>query len=301
MSSKMITIQEVGPRDGLQNESTPIDVSQKLKLIDGLVSSGLKRIEIGAFVSPEWVPQMKGSEEVIGQTLKKYKDKALRFSALVPNIKGFERATQTDLREMAVFGAATESFSKKNINCSIDESFERFDQIIKAAKKTKHKIWMRGYLSVAFGCPYEGKVNPKKVLKLTERFLELGVKEISIGDTIGVATPTQVRNLIRDLKKVVPVKNLAMHFHDTRGQALANVLRSLDEGITIFDSSVGGLGGCPYAKGASGNLATEDLVYMLHGMGLKTGVDLQELLKVSTFMEQTLNRKLPSKLHQASI
>lgn len=294
---KQIVIQEVGPRDGLQNEVSTISIPLKLKMIDGLVKSGLKRIEAGAFVSPKWVPQMQGSEEVIKKSLKKHNRSKIHISALVPNVKGFERAAQTSLKEIAVFGAATESFSQKNINCTIKESFKRFEEVIALAKQKK--MWVRGYLSVAFGCPYEGKVSEKKVIRLSEKFLNLGVDEISIGDTIGVANPKQVKSLIEGLKQSVPLNKLAMHLHDTRGTALANVLQSLEEGVYIFDSSVGGLGGCPYAKGASGNLATEDLVYMLHGMGLKTGVKLEELIKVSQVMEKALKRRLQSKVYQA--
>lgn len=298
MKSKVI-IQEVGPRDGLQNEASSVSIQTKVKMIEGLVGSGLKRIEAGAFVSPEWVPQMDGSEQVIKKVLKAHTSKTLHFSALVPNIKGFQRAVGTGIKEIAVFGAATESFSQKNINCSIKESFRRFEEVISEARKKK--MWIRGYLSVAFGCPYEGKVSEKKVIQLSEKFLELGVDEISIGDTIGVANPKQVKSVIRGLKKSIPIDKLAMHFHDTRGTALANVLQSLQEDIYIFDSSVGGLGGCPYAKGASGNLATEDLVYMLHGMGFKTGVDLQGLIKVSKVMEKQLRRKLQSKVYLANL
>lgn len=294
---KQIVIQEVGPRDGLQNEVSTLSIPLKLKMIDGLVKSGLRRIEAGAFVSPKWVPQMQGSEEVIKKSLKKHSHSKVRVSALVPNVKGFDRAAQTNLKEIAVFGAATESFSQKNINCTIKESFKRFEEVIALAKQKK--MWVRGYLSVAFGCPYEGKVSEKKVIRLSEKFLNLGVDEISIGDTIGVANPKQVKSLIKGLKKSVPLSRLAMHLHDTRGTALANVLQSLEEGVYIFDSSVGGLGGCPYAKGASGNLATEDLVYMLHGMGLKTGVKLEELIKVSRVMEKALKRRLQSKVYQA--
>jgi len=294
---KSVVIQEVGPRDGLQNEAAMVTVATKVKMIAGLVDAGLKRIEVGAFVSPQWVPQMKGSEEVIKKVLKNHSKKSLRFSALTPNLHGFDRARTTGIKEIAVFGASSESFSQKNINCSIKESLQRFKEVIDQAKEKK--MWVRGYLSVAFGCPYEGKVSEKKVVQLSEKFLNLGIDEISIGDTIGVANPKQVKSLIKLLKKSVPTDRLAMHFHDTRGTALANVLQSLELDISIFDSSVGGLGGCPYAKGASGNLATEDLVYMLDGMGIKTGVDLSKLLKVSKLMEKSLNHKLPSKVYQA--
>lgn len=295
---KSVVIQEVGPRDGLQNEKSQLSVDVKVQMIRGLVKAGLKRIELGAFVSPQWVPQMEGSEDVILESLKHHKAKKdLHFSALVPNQKGFERCLRTPLKEIAVFGAASESFSQKNINCSIQESFERFEEVVGQAKS--RKMWVRGYLSVAFGCPYEGQVSEKKVVQLSERLLKIGVDEISIGDTIGVANPKQVQSLVRKLKKVIPTKKLAMHFHDTRGTALANVLQSLQEDIFIFDSSLGGLGGCPYARGASGNLATEDLVYMLEGMGIKTGVDLSRLIPVSQFMEKSLGRSLQSKVYIA--
>ncbi len=293
-----VIVQEVGPRDGLQNENVNVSIPIKVKMIDGLVRAGLKRIEAGAFVSPEWVPQMQGSETVIKKVLKAHPSKSLHFSSLVPNLKGFERALQTGIKEVAVFGAASESFSQKNINCSIKESFKRFEAVTTEAKK--RKMWVRGYLSVAFGCPYEGKVSEKKVFKLAEEFLKIGVDEISIGDTIGVANPKQVESINKGLKKIVPLGKLAMHFHDTRGTALANVLQSLNDGLFIFDSSVGGLGGCPYAKGASGNLATEDLVYMLDGMGIKTGVQLSELIKVSKIMEKALGRRLQSKVYLAN-
>ena len=296
MKQKII-IQEVGPRDGLQNESKQVSIDTKVQMIDGLVKAGLRRIEAGAFVSSKWVPQMDGSAEVIKKTLKKHRQRGLHFSALVPNLAGFERCLETDLKEIAVFGAATESFSHKNINCSIKESFRRFEEVIREAKKKK--MWVRGYLSMAFGCPYEGKVSEKKVVQLSEKFLKIGVDEISLGDTIGVAHPKQVKSLIKKLKQHIPLDQMAMHFHDTRGTALANVLQSLEEGVFIFDSSVGGLGGCPYANGASGNLATEDLVYMLEGMGFKTGVKLEELVRVSRFMEQKLQRKLQSKVYLA--
>lgn len=292
-----IQIVEVGPRDGLQNEKTKISLSDRASMIQQLVAAGLSRIEVGAFVSSHWVPQMEGSGELI-QQLAPF-PKSARFSALVPNPKGMDLALQTPIQEVAVFGACSESFSKKNINCTIDESFERFASVIQMAKRSKIKV--RGYLSTAFGCPYEGQVPEKKVIQLIQRMLKLGVYEVSVGDTIGVATPKQVRSVLRKLKRIVPLKKIAMHMHDTRGTALANVLASLEEGVSVFDSSVGGLGGCPYAKGASGNLATEDLVYMLHGMGFKTGIELDKLIQMKPFLEGKIGRALPSRVGAAGL
>lgn len=298
---KTLSIVEVGPRDGLQMESRELPVQERFRFVHRLAASGLKRIEVGAFVSPKWVPQMRGSDELINQLYSQKGSfaKDIRFSALVPNTKGMELALQTPIQEVAIFGACSESFSKHNINCTIEESFERFQSVLKMAKAKKIKV--RGYLSTAFGCPYEGPVNPAVVARLTERMLELGVYEVSVGDTIGVATPKHVQHVVKLLKRAVPVKKLAMHFHDTRGTALANVVASLDAGIGVFDSSLGGLGGCPYAKGASGNLATEDLVYLLHGMGYKTGVDLSSLIQLKLEMDDVMGRKLPSKVSNAGL
>jgi len=299
--SGLVQIIEVGPRDGLQNESKTLSVEQRFEFIKHLAESGLKRIEVGAFVSPKWVPQMAGSAELIGELYRRRSEfpKNIRFSALVPNVKGMEDCLQTPIEEIAIFGACSESFSKKNINCSIAESLARFEQVTALAKKNKRKV--RGYLSVAFGCPYEGKVSEARVVELAKKFVKMGVYEVVIGDTIGVATPNQVKSLITKLKRAVPVKKLAMHMHDTRGTALANVLTSLNLGIRIFDSSFGGLGGCPYAKGASGNLATDDLVYMLHGMGFKTGVDLNKLLNYVGTMSAAVGKKLPSRTSEAGL
>lgn len=296
-----VEIVEVGPRDGLQNEARTLTVNARLKFVKLLADSGLKRIEVGAFVSPQWVPQMQGSRELILDLFKNKKDypSDVRFSALVPNVRGMTDALTTPIPEVAIFGACSESFSKKNINCSIAESLERFAQVLALAKKNKRKV--RGYLSVAFGCPYEGKVSEQKVISLVQTFLKMGVHEVSIGDTIGVATPKQVHSLLGKLKKKVPLKKIAMHLHDTRGTALANVLASLEHGVHVFDSSFGGLGGCPYAKGASGNLATDDLIYMLHGMGYKTGVDLGKLLGFTATMQEEIGRKLPSRTAEAGL
>lgn len=296
-----VQVVEVGPRDGLQNEKRTISLSDRYAFIQRLAASGLKRVEAGAFVSPKWVPQMAGSRELIQDIYKNRRQfaKSATFSALVPNVKGMEDALTTPIEEVAVFGACSESFSQKNINCSIAESLERFRAVIQLARKNKRRV--RGYLSVAFGCPYEGKVSEKRVVELVEAYLKMGVFEVSIGDTIGVATPKQVRSLLKKLKGRVPFKKLALHMHDTRGTALANVLAGLDLGIKTFDSSFGGLGGCPYAKGASGNLATDDLIYMLHGMGLKTGVDLERLLTYAPEVERFVGRKLKSRTAEAGI
>ena len=301
---KKIKIVEVGARDGLQNEAKPITVATKLKLIEKLSESGLKHIEIGAFVSPKWVPQMANSDKVINKILERQKSGKLsseiKYSCLVPNVRGMENALKTNIKEIAIFGSCSEAFSKKNINSRISESFDNFSEVIKMAKKNKIKV--RGYLSMAFGDPYDGKISPGKVAKLTKKLIDMGVYEVSIGDTIGVGTPNQVEAIIRSLNvRYVPLKKVAMHFHDTRGTALANVLVSLQQGITTFDSSIGSLGGCPYAPGALGNLATEDLVYMLEGMGYKTGVSIPKLIKIKKWIEKVVDRPLASHVGNAGL
>lgn len=299
--SVQIQIVEVGPRDGLQNETRTLSVPDRFNFIKHLAKSGLKRIEVGAFVSPKWVPQMDGSLELINEIYKRRQEfpKDVQFSALVPNVKGMEEALKTPIPEIAVFGAASESFSKKNINCTIEESLQRFKDVVVTAKKNKRKV--RGYLSVAFGCPYEGAVSEKRVIELVQAYLKIGVYEVSIGDTIGVATPKQVQSLLKKLKSKVPLKKIALHLHDTRGTALANVLMGIEMGVKVFDSSFGGLGGCPYAKGASGNLATDDLIYMLNGMGLKSGVNLGHLLGYTKEVEEMVGRKMRSKTSEAGL
>lgn len=298
---KKVTIVEVGPRDGLQNEAKSLPLDVRLEFIKRLSKSGLKRIEVGAFVSPQWVPQMAGTSELIAMIRQNTELKIPKvfdaLSVLVPNMKGMEGALASGIKEVAVFGACSESFSKKNINCTIDESFVRFAEVINAARAKKIKV--RGYLSTAFGCPYEGYVEEKRVVELVKRMLKLGVYEVSVGDTIGVATPKQVESMLKKLKRVVPVKKLAMHFHDTRGTALANVVKSVELGIRTFDSSAGGIGGCPYAKGASGNLATDDLVYLLRGLGYDTGVNLPALVETSNWVKTPIGHSLPSRLAQA--
>jgi hydroxymethylglutaryl-CoA lyase len=288
------TVVEVGPRDGLQNEAASVSVDARVELCERLLDAGLPVVETGAFVSPKWVPQMAGSDEVF----RRVKPRAgARRVVLVPNRQGFERAREAGCREIAVFTAASETFNRKNINASIDESFARFAEFLPEARR--EGFWVRGYVSTCFGCPYEGKVPPAKVVEVARRLVEAGSDEVSIGDTIGVAVPSQVTDVMGRLRESVPASSLAVHFHDTRGTALANVLAALQAGIGIVDSSAGGLGGCPYAPGASGNLATEDLLYMLHGMGLETGVDLDGVAAASRALAKHLGRTLPSRYLQA--
>jgi hydroxymethylglutaryl-CoA lyase len=297
-----VRLVEVGPRDGLQNEKKILDIKFREKLIRSLADAGMKRIEIGAFVSPKWVPQMEGTLELAQRILKMQEhgeiSQDISFSALVPNKKGMEIALQAGLKEVAIFGACSETFSKKNINCTIAESFIRFKEVMSLAQAKKIKV--RGYLSTVFGCPYEGQVSEERVVRLTKAMFKLGVYEISLGDTIGVATPKQVDSLLRKIKRAVPVKKVAMHFHDTRGTALPNALTSFNLGVRVFDSSVGGLGGCPYAKGAAGNVATEDMVYMFMGMKQITSIDLSALIGLRALLESELGRNLPARVSQAS-
>lgn len=297
--NKKISIVEVGPRDGLQNELKILTPQVRIEFIRRLSQTGLRRIEVGALVSPKWVPQMKDSDKIVKSFSKKNSLK-VQFSCLVPNFKGWTIAEESGIQEIAVFTAASETFTKKNINCTISESLKRFKVIIKSAEKKNVKV--RAYLSTIFECPFEGPVRPLKVARLTQRLLDLGCYEISLGDTVGIGGPRDVSRLHLELKKLGILQScIAMHFHNTRGAALANVLRSLDLGYTTFDASVGGLGGCPYAPGASGNLATEDLVYMLNRMGYKTGVDLKKLIKVHRWIQKIIGRTLPSSLGQVGL
>lgn len=298
MTTGRIEIVEVGARDGLQNESQMLSVDSKFLLIQKLAHAGLQRIEVGAFVSAKAVPQMKDSAELI-ERLKH--DPILgkpaifnKFSVLVPNARGMEQAIASGMREVAVFGSCTESFSQKNINCSIAESFERFAEVIAMAKKSKVRV--RGYLSMAFGCPYEGKVPEARVVQLAQRMHKLGIFEISIGDTIGIAHPRQVHSLVKKLKQRIPIKKIALHFHDTRGLALANIQEGLQSGVRVFDSSIGGLGGCPYARGATGNVATEDVQYLLQSQGYRTGLKLSGLVTAAKFLETEFGKHLSSKM-----
>jgi len=291
---RRVRVVEVGPRDGLQNEAAALGVEDKVAFTQALIDAGLPVVEPGAFVSPRWVPQMAGSDEVLRRLRR---PDGVRLPVLVPNRKGYEAARAAGAREIAIFTAASETFNRKNINASIDESFARFQEFVPDA--LREGMWVRGYISTCFGCPYEGAVDPARVVDVARRLAAAGCHEISIGDTIGVGVPSQVTDVMGRLKQAIPQTSLAVHFHDTRGTALANVLAALQEGIEVVDSSAGGLGGCPYAPGASGNLATEDLLYMLHGMGIATGVDLGRVAAASRALAPRLGHALPSRFLQA--
>ena len=289
-----VKVVEVGPRDGLQNEKVTIPKEAKIEYITALADAGLKVIEAGAFVSPKWVPQMADTAEVYREIPK---DPGVEYPVLVPNMKGLERAIDAGVKSIAIFTAASDTFNQRNINMTIDESFENYAPVALRAREEQMRI--RGYVSTAFGCPYEGDVPPEKVLEVTARLLDLGCYEVSVGDTIGVGTPMQVQGVIGILLQVIPARKLAMHFHDTRGTALANTLAALEMGIATFDASSGGLGGCPYAPGASGNLATEDLIYMLDRMAIETGVSLERLVAASSIVGPYLDHPLPGRYLQA--
>lgn len=286
-----VRLMEVGPRDGLQNESVVVETGAKLAFIDGLVDAGLTRVEVTAFVNPRWIPPLADQVEVARGVRQR---QGVRFAALVPNVKGYEAAAACGLHEVAIFLAATDGHNQRNINCTTAEALQRYQEVAARARGDGRPF--RAYVSCAMGCPYDGKVTPARVVEVASKVFALGAYEISIGDTIGVGNPRQTVELVRALKGAVPVDKLALHLHDTRGTALANIAAALDEGVTAFDSAAGGLGGCPYAPGASGNVATEDLVYMLEGMGVRTGVDLEKLVRVSLQTEAVLGRRLPSKV-----
>ena len=290
-----VRIVEVGPRDGLQNEPDKVPTVDKIAYIDLLTQAGLRDIEVTSFVRPSRIPQLADAADVFAGTI--HRD-GVRYSALVPNRKGLENALAAGVRSIAVFTGASESFTRRNINMTIAESLDRFGDVASIA--LREGVEVRGYVSVCFGCPYEGAVDPERVIAVTQALLDMGCYEVSIGDTIGVARPGQVEDLVSRLVAVTDLGRIALHLHDTRGTALANVLTGLLMGVSIFDAAAGGLGGCPYAPGASGNLATEDLVYMLHGMGIETGVDLDTLVEASRFMSEVLHRTLPSKYLRAA-
>lgn len=296
---KSVEIVEVGLRDGLQNEKEILSVANRVEFAQKLLSSGVKRLELGAFVRADRIPQMQGSAEVIEGVMQGPLKKSSIFSALVPNMIGLEQALQTPIKEVAVFAACSESFSFRNINCTIEESFKRFEPVIKMARARKLKI--RGYLSTCFGCPFEGKVSEDKVVRLARRLIDMGCFEVSIGDTIGVAHPRQVESLVRKLKKKIPVQKIACHFHDTRGTALVNIKTAYDLGVRVFDSSLGGLGGCPYAPGSAGNVATEDVVYMFNGMKIKTGLKLEKLIETNRWVSEKMGKTLPSKVGKVGL
>lgn len=280
-----IRLVEVGPRDGLQNETNPLSVANRVQMIEGLIDAGLRTIEAGSFVSPKWVPQMAGSADVLRSIGRR---KGISFPMLVPNLKGFEAARAAGAEEIAIFASASESFSQRNINCSIDESFERFLPVLEGARDIGMRV--RGYVSCVLGCPYEGNVPLSSVVDVARRLHNMGCYEISLGDTIGIGTPRVAAAMVRAVATVVPMTAVALHEHNTYGQALANILACLEEGVAVFDASVGGLGGCPYAKGATGNVATEEVVFMLEGMGIRTGVDLPKLCNVAVRTATQLGR-----------
>jgi hydroxymethylglutaryl-CoA lyase len=289
-----VTIVEVGPRDGLQNEKAIVPTPQKIAFVDQLTAAGHRAIEVAAFVSPKWVPQMADAADVFAGIRRK---DGVCYSALVPNRAGLDRALAAGVREVAIFAASSETFSRKNINRSIDESFVVYRQVTDAALQAGVRV--RAYLSTSFGCPFEGVVDPARVIELTDRLVQLGAYEVAVSDTIGIAHPGQVSRLLDELLPRIPVSRVALHFHDTRGTALANVLAALAHGVSTFDSSAGGLGGCPYAPGAAGNLATEDLVYMLDGLGIETGVSLAGVVRASSAIAGAVGHALPSRYVQA--
>lgn len=291
---KEVKIVEVGPRDGLQNEKAIVPSEVKIQLINMLSESGLQAIEATSFVSPKWVPQMADHINIM-HGIKRFPN--VSYPVLTPNLTGFQKAVECGAKEVAIFGSASELFSKKNINCTIEESLQRFKEVTEAAKEAN--IPVRGYVSCVVGCPYEGKVAPSKVAEVALKMFSMGCYEISLGDTIGVGTPGSVREMLTAVLDVIPAKALAVHCHDTYGQALANILVALQMGVQVVDSSVSGLGGCPYAQGASGNVATEDVVYMLQGLGIRTGVDLKKLTEAGAFICQAIGRKSSSKVAQA--
>jgi len=291
---KSVRIVEVGPRDGLQNEKTLISADDKIALINKLADAGINYIESGSFVSPKWVPQMATSTEIFEKLSRK---PGVTYAALTPNMRGFENALAVNANEVAIFGAASESFSKKNINCSIEGSLARFVPIMASAKKANIKV--RGYVSCVVGCPYEGDIDVEKVAMVADKMYQMGCYEVSLGDTIGVGTVASVQKMLQAVSAKVPIEKLAVHFHDTYGQALTNIYTALQMGIKVVDSAIAGLGGCPYAKGASGNVATEDIVYLLEGLGFETNIDLPKLIAAGHFICQALGKNNLSKVANA--
>jgi len=292
-----VRIVEVGPRDGLQNEKSVLETEDKFQYISLLKDAGLSTIEVTSFVKPPAIPQMRDAVELFTIVRDRLGLEGVNFPCLVPNMYGYEKAKSLGVKEIALFSATSDSFTRKNVNATVDETFERMKEVAEEARKDK--VRMRGYISTAFGCPYEGKIEVSKLISVAERFLKLGVYEVSVGDTIGVATPVQVKSYLKELVKTVPLSQTAMHFHDTRGMALTNIMVSLEEGISVFDSSSGGLGGCPYAKGATGNVATEDVWYLLQSYGIDTGIDIKKLSEASAFILGKVQRNTESKFLKA--
>lgn len=295
MSGEFIQVVEVGPRDGLQNERVRIQTATKVRFIEALAAAGVKRLEVSSFVHPRAIPQLADAEQVFAQL---HRQEGVQYSALVPNQRGLERALAAGVKEIAVFTASTDTFVRHNIRMSLADSLLHFQPVVDQAKAAGLRV--RGYVSTVFGCPYEGKVKPEQGIAVAQRLLDMGVDELSIGDTIGVATPGDVTRWLQAARGLLPQDKIALHFHDTRGTALANVMAGLMQGIRIFDSTAGGLGGCPFAPGASGNLATEDLLYTLHGLGFETGIDLDQLVKASTMIAAEIDHLLPSRYYQAA-
>ena len=289
-----VKIVEVGPRDGLQNEKQIVPTEIKIELINRLADAGVRVIEATSFVSPKWVPQM-GDNAAVLQGIKK--QSATVYPVLTPNLQGFDTAVQAGATEVAIFGAASESFSRKNINCSIAESLKRFEPVVSAASALEIKV--RGYVSCVVGCPYEGAIDPQKTAEVAKTLYDMGCYEVSLGDTIGVGNPASISRMIEACAKQVPIEKLAGHYHDTYGMAIANIYASLQLGMAVFDSSIAGLGGCPYAKGASGNVATEDVVYLLHGLGIETGINLTTLAGIGDWISSTINRPNGAKAGRA--
>jgi hydroxymethylglutaryl-CoA lyase len=291
-----VSVYEVAPRDGLQNESAQVATHAKVRLIEALVDAGIRRIEVGSFVAPKWVPQMGDADEVCRMVERR---EGVTYACLCPNARGLERAIAAKVDEIAVFVSASETHNLKNVNKTVAQTLKAFEPVIGPA--VERGLTVRGYVSTMWGCPYEGEVNPKKGLSLAKHLLDAGCYQVSLGDTIGVGTPVQTQRIVELFAEEIPLEKVALHLHDTRGTALANVFAGLQMGITTFDASVAGLGGCPYAPGAAGNLATEDLVYSLHGMGVETGIDLAKLWQAGQVAEAIVGRDLPGKVHRAGL
>ncbi|MCA9588809.1 MAG: hydroxymethylglutaryl-CoA lyase [Myxococcales bacterium] len=294
----VVSIYEVSPRDGLQNEGATVALSGKVRLVDALLAAGLRRVEFTSFVSPRWIPQLADADQLARLVMAEVPE-GVSLSALCPNRRGLERAKNAGVREIAVFLSASETHNKKNVNKSIADTLAEFEETVRPA--LDHGMKVRGYLSTVWGCPYEGDVDPKRAIDIAVKLHEMGCYQVSLSDTIGVGTPRQTQEIVKRAKDALPLDALAMHMHDTRGTALANIVVGLEHGVRTFDGSVGGMGGCPYAPGAAGNVATEDLVYLLHGMGIGTGIDLERLVEAARVAESIVGRVLPGKVHAAGL